>query len=467
MSDRDFRCVAGSQGIQPSVHVRDEFDDLLDASSLGSPAAQRIRSLVPDAVVEQARDRAEVQRAAQHMFDLDDLVLMLVGMCGDARPPAPWPVALSEFEVFISNNGGRRLESFQRRPGAARESCSFGRQVLNPLTALPVLPLTAALSPELRTLMPLITRPKGAARVLQYLVDQGIVAEVRLDVARAIAAAALSSTVNAPPVLMRACAMVFDKVLDKDHHFDSVTMFNPAVQAPAHPDSEADPSPSTVGDNVRTIQQSTRCSTTGRTYKLVSRSPRYKDSVWQGVKDLIEQMPALTDPEPRQARILIAGGYGLGKSTLLPALLRSNARQAQRDYVVEEPRYWLDAMDPDAALCLRCQSVEHDRADLFDRCGTAGITTASMVAFADRWSSCDCVSDMLSLLGNLDELTCAVRVSEIHIKHPSWICRKRDVEHRLSRVIVTAHRSSHSWATAHRAVRSWRLHFEIGVTSSL
>lgn len=222
MSNEERRDAVHSPCIQPAdppplaptMEIDDDFDQMLERSSLGSPVAKHIRAGLPEHLTRriQKRDRS-AGMSAQPSFELDDLVLMLVRMC-QSTPTAA--LRLRPRNPGGCNVGTQRTPQTAMRHLPSPPPCPHAAS-LHALTTSPspghVLPLPASLQLPRQLIHNVVALPGGAACILQYLIDEGVIADVADHVAQAIVSAALLRVGHAPPALLRACATVLDREL--------------------------------------------------------------------------------------------------------------------------------------------------------------------------------------------------------------------------------------------------------------
>ncbi|MEU8401941.1 hypothetical protein AB0C28_42735 [Nonomuraea sp. NPDC048892] len=172
----------------PEAHARDELDDLLEGSSLGSPVVKRIQSLVPARTARRALARRSSLSAG---FDVNELVSrILAAMCRQA----------------LAHRTGARLAGGQATGDLwwLRHSTCPGNLWQSPGG------IVLGMPPRMRAALRVIEQPGGPDRVLRQLVHEGALDEVRDDVARRIALLAAALMDDAPPGLLRAYAVVLE-----------------------------------------------------------------------------------------------------------------------------------------------------------------------------------------------------------------------------------------------------------------
>lgn len=181
----------------PEAHARDELDDLLEGSSLGSPVVKRIQALVP---AETARRARAHRPSLSARFDVNELVSRILAvMCWQA----------------VAHRTGARLAGGNTTgdPQWSRADM-FADAVPRPICPVDVWrspgSIVLRMPSQMRAALRVIEQPGGPDRVLRQLVDDGVLGEVRDDVARRIALLAAALMDDAPPGLLRAYAVVLE-----------------------------------------------------------------------------------------------------------------------------------------------------------------------------------------------------------------------------------------------------------------
>ncbi|NJP98796.1 hypothetical protein HCN51_56860 [Nonomuraea sp. FMUSA5-5] len=174
------------------------MDDLLEGSSLGSPVVKRIQALVPAETVRRARAHRPSLSAR---FDVNELVSRILAMlCRQA----------------VAHRTGARLA----RGNTTNDlwwprADTFAHAVPRPLAPVDVWRSAGVFGlrvpPQMRAVLRVIERPGGPDRVLHQLADDGVLDEVRDDVARRIAVLAVGLMDDAPPGLLRAYAAILER----------------------------------------------------------------------------------------------------------------------------------------------------------------------------------------------------------------------------------------------------------------
>ncbi|MGN9845169.1 hypothetical protein ACTMTI_44310 [Nonomuraea sp. H19] len=174
------------------------MDDLLEGSSLGSPMVKRIQALVP---AETARRARAHRPSLSAKFDVNDLVTRILAvMCRQA----------------VAHRTGVRLAGGNTTgdPWWPRAD-TFAHAVPRPLAPVDVWRSAGDFGLRvphgMRAALRVIERPGGPDRVLHQLADDGVLDEVRDDVARRIAVLAAGLMDDAPPGLLRAYAAVLER----------------------------------------------------------------------------------------------------------------------------------------------------------------------------------------------------------------------------------------------------------------
>jgi hypothetical protein len=174
----------------------DDFDELLDASSLGSNSAEEIQRLVPESVRHALAQQATRRAAPPRRLDVDDAVLDLVSVLqaspdGDHRLPTP-PHHDSMEPTPPFSQTGRESKLFQL-PHRMRVTLWHAVEPLD-----------------------------TAERLLQVLVEEDAIADVREDVGRALVAAAFSRPAVSS-VIVSACLSAMARSHIGDTLADQVT----------------------------------------------------------------------------------------------------------------------------------------------------------------------------------------------------------------------------------------------------
>ncbi|MFI6396445.1 hypothetical protein [Nonomuraea sp. NPDC050540] len=228
MSGRELHAIEGGateekrvrsfSGDDESVDI-DELDELIEASSLGSPAAKQIRSLTSDEEVERFGGRlrsaspapppasleAEANPDAEITtpeLDVDDAILALVRMVrilGDG-PDRQYPEAQSVNGLDVGSENFRMGLRTSSQLGDYI-SCMAGFTLR--MTGTPVI-----YGNGMHTVMLLAAQPGGPARLLRYLLDHQVLIHVRDDIARSIVWITFADFDNAPLAVRHACAAV-------------------------------------------------------------------------------------------------------------------------------------------------------------------------------------------------------------------------------------------------------------------
>ncbi|MET8389368.1 hypothetical protein ABZV14_40965 [Streptosporangium canum] len=227
MSNGEVRRPAVRRCIEPGERderiVQDDFDDLLDSTSLGSPAARHIQGLTCRETVDRFQRRHAQAASAPAPLDIDDVVLALTRLC---RMAGYTPVAdhrarrkrwLKYWEMPRGDSDGH-IEVHHDAQDALFKPLSESRRLamqdlLNDGHGVWSVLFSA---PGMEPIKRIAVRPGGAEKILQLLVDEGseVVSELREDVARVIITEVFSHLDDAPAVLLRICAMILERQLN-------------------------------------------------------------------------------------------------------------------------------------------------------------------------------------------------------------------------------------------------------------
>jgi hypothetical protein len=168
----------------PADDIYDDFDELLDASSLGSSSAEEIQRLVPESVRHVLEQRIARRAAPHRRLDVDDALLDLVSVLqtnpDDNHPlPVAPPDNSAEPTPCLSHAGAE--SKLHEVPHRMRVTLWHAVEPLD-----------------------------TAERLLQVLVEEDAIADVREDVGRALVAAAFSRPAVSS-VVLNACLSAMPK----------------------------------------------------------------------------------------------------------------------------------------------------------------------------------------------------------------------------------------------------------------
>jgi hypothetical protein len=188
--------AADRQPTLPAGDTYDDFDELLDASSLGSDSADEIQRLVPESVRHVLEQQIARRAALPWRLDVDDALLDLVSM------------------LQASPDGGHLLRTPFHDDCIEPTPQFFYAGCESKLLQVPQ---------RMRvTLWHAVEPLDTAERLLQVLVEEDAIADVREDVGRALVAAAFSRPI-ASSVIVSACLSAMAKSHIGDALADQVT----------------------------------------------------------------------------------------------------------------------------------------------------------------------------------------------------------------------------------------------------